>query len=188
MLYVIYLIRNQKLDCGDKMDAIINEYKKYGVDRFYKLHGHYYENPHKDIVESLLREARTQWKVEGNILDLCCGSGEVSNIFSDCNVEGIDPYTKELYEANTNNNCREMTFKDIVQHGLERQYDFVICSYAMHLCEKSMLPMLLYRISESSDNLVIITPHKKPNCNGDFFKESKRMKKERTLMIWYKNF
>lgn len=79
-----------------------------------------------------------------------------------------------------------MTFKDIVQNGIGKRYDFVICSYAMHLYEKSMLPMLLYRIGEISYNLVIITPHKKPNCNGGFFREIKRMKKERTCIVWYR--
>ena len=169
------------------MDAIINEYKKHGVDTFYRIHSMDYENPHKVIIENLLADAKTQWNITGSILDLCCGSGEVSNMFVECDVEGIDPYTKKLYEANTGNDCVEMTFKDIVQKGIAKHYDFVICSYAMHLCEKSMLPMLLYRISEASDNLVIITPHKKPNCNGDFFKEIRRMKKERTSIVWYRN-
>lgn len=167
------------------MDAILNEYKKHGVDEFYRLHSHDYENPHNDIIENLLVEAKSIWNIKGNILDLCCGSGEVSRMFKECNVEGLDPYTKELYEKNTANHCIEMTFKDIVRNGFERNYDFVICSYAMHLCEKSMLPMLLYRISEASENLIIITPHKKPNCNGKFFLERKRMKKERTNIILY---
>ncbi|MBQ7928075.1 MAG: class I SAM-dependent methyltransferase [Methanobrevibacter sp.] len=167
------------------MDAILNEYKKHGVDEFYRLHSHDYENPHNDIIENLLVEAKSVWNIKGNILDLCCGSGEVSRMFKECNVEGLDPYTKELYEKNTANHCIEMTFKDIVRNGFERNYDFVICSYAMHLCEKSMLPMLLYRISEASENLIIITPHKKPNCNGKFFLERKRMKKERTSIILY---
>lgn len=169
------------------MDAIVNEYKKHGVDNFYRLHGHDYENPHKSIIEYLLAEAKNEWNIKGNILDLCCGSGEVSNMFCECDVNGIDPYTKELYEANTNNDCVKMTFKDIVVKGIGKPYDFVICSYAMHLCEKSMLPMLLYRISEVTNNLVIITPHKKPNCNGEFFRELKRMKKERTSIVWYKS-
>lgn len=167
------------------MDAILNEYKKHGVDEFYRLHSHNYINPHKDRIENLLTEAKTIWNIKGSILDLCCGSGEVSRMFSECNVDGVDPFTKELYEANTNNNCIEMTFKDIVQNGFENRYDFVICSYAMHLCERSMLPMLLYWISEASNNLIIITPHKKPDCNGEFFKEAKRMKKERTSIILY---
>lgn len=169
------------------MDAIINEYKKYGVDTFYRLHSRDYENPHIDIIENLLSHAKTEWNISGNILDLCCGSGEVSHMLEDCNVDGIDPYTKELYEANTGNDCIPMTFKDIVENGIGKEYDFVICSYAMHLCEKSMLPMLLYRIGEVSDNLIIVTPHKKPDCNGNFFKEVSRIKKERRTIVLYKN-
>ena len=79
-----------------------------------------------------------------------------------------------------------MTFKDIVQNGIGKRYDFVICPYAMHLCEKSTLPIINYRIGQVSNNLVIITPHKKSNCNGNFFIEIKRMKKERTSIVWYK--
>lgn len=169
------------------MDAIINEYKKHGVDNFYKLHNHDYTNPHRDIVENLIDSAKSQWGISGNILDLCCGSGEVSACLAEFDVEGIDPYTYRLYEENTHNRCIQMTFKDIVQFGLEKDYDYIICSYAMHLCEKSMLPMLLYQLGVSTRNLIILTPHKKPDCRGPFFKEHKRLKYERTRMIWYES-
>lgn len=46
--------------------------------------------------------------------------------------------------------------------------------------------MLFNRISELNNNLVIITPHTKQNCNGEFFREIKRMKKEHTSIEWYK--
>lgn len=169
------------------MDAIINEYKKHGVDNFYRLHSHDYENPHKAVVEDLILDAKDKWHINGNVLDLCCGSGEVSNVLKDFDVEGLDAYTKELYEKNTNNRCIQMTFKDIVRFGLEKSYDNVICSYALHLCEKSMLPMLLYQISQASNNLFVVTPHKKPNCDGEFFKEKDRIKKERTTIVWYES-
>jgi SAM-dependent methyltransferase len=169
------------------MEAIINEYKRHGVDNFYRLHGSDYENPHRSIVESLILQAKDEWNLSGSILDLCCGSGEVSNVLKEFDVEGIDPYTCELYMKNTRNNCIQMSFKDIVRFGLGKRYDFIICSYAMHLCEPSMLAMLLYRIAESSNNLIIITPHKKPNCDGEFFKERTRMKKERTSIVWYES-
>lgn len=57
------------------MDAIISEYKKHHVDNFYRLHSHDYENPYKSIIEDLLAEAKIEWNIQGNILDLCCGSG-----------------------------------------------------------------------------------------------------------------
>lgn len=169
------------------MDAIVNEYKKHGVDNFYRLHAHDYENPHRAVVELIIKEAKDQWNIGGSVLDLCCGSGEVSNVLTDLDVEGLDPYTKELYEKNTGNDCIAMTFKDIVRFGLEKHYDNVICSYALHLCERSMLPVLLYQISQASNNLFVVTPHKKPNCDGDFFKEKARMKKERTSIVWYES-
>ncbi|WP_405284248.1 hypothetical protein [Methanobrevibacter sp.] len=86
-------------------------------------------------------------------------------------------------KKNTNNSCIPRPSKILFKMEL----DFVICSYAMHLCKKSILPILLYRIGEISNNRVIITPHKKPNCNGGFFREIKRMKKERTSIVWYRS-
>lgn len=169
------------------MDAIVNEYKRHGVDDFYRLHAHDYENPHRDVVEKIVRKAKDEWNIEGSVLDLCCGSGEVSNVLRDFDVEGLDAYTKKLYEQNTGNHCIEMTFKDIVRFGLEKHYDNVICSYALHLCERSMLPMLLYQISRASNNLFVITPHKKPDCDGDFFNRKASLKKERTSIVWYES-
>lgn len=90
-------------------------------------------------------------------------------------------------ESNTNKDCIPMTFRDIAQNGIEKQCDFVICSYEIYLFKKSVLPMLLYRICKVSNNLIIPTPHKKQNCNGEFFKEIKRLKQGRTSIIWYKN-
>jgi hypothetical protein len=56
-----------------------------------------------------------------------------------------------------------MSFKDIVNKGLP-SYNFscIICSFALHLCQPSMLPDLLWRLSEKSNFLVIISPSKFP--------------------------
>lgn len=168
------------------MNSIREGYKKYGVEKYYELHKEDYENPHEYTIKKLLLTAKKEWKIKGKILDLCCGSGEVSNCFKEFEVEGIDPYTKNLYEAKTNNKCKSMTFKDIVKKGINEKYDYVISSFGMHLCEESMLPMLLYRLSQISENLIIITPHKRPNCNGNYFKEIKRMKLDKVSIIHYK--
>ena len=80
------------------MDAIRNMYKNIGVDNFYKVYGNTYENPHKEIINHLLKDVN----IKGSILDLCCGSGEVTKNFSDKDIIGCDPYTYKLYEKNTN--------------------------------------------------------------------------------------
>ena len=47
-----------------------------------------------------------------------------------------------------------------------RRYDTIICSYAMHLCEESMLNNLLYQLSLIANTLIIITPHKRPEIKN----------------------
>ena len=83
------------------MDAIINEYKKHGVDAFYRIHGHDYENPHIDIVENLLKSAKEEWNINGDILDLCCGSGEVSHALEDCNGDFFREISRIKKERST---------------------------------------------------------------------------------------
>lgn len=169
------------------MNSVRNGYEELGVDNFYLLHKDDYNNPHERIIKELLNIAKNDWNLGDNLLDLCCGSGEVSRVFFDKNIEGIDPYTSKLYEKLTKRTCRNLSFKDIVENGLDSKYDTIICSFAMHLCEESMLPMLLWRLGESSDNLLILTPHKRPNCDGIYgWKKFKSIKLEKVNMVLYK--
>ena len=166
-------------------EAVRTGYEEHGVDNYYKIHRSDYSNPHKEIINELLTISK-KWNLGNNILDLCCGSGEVTKNFETYNIEGIDPYTYELYSKNTNRHCYNYSFKDIVQKGLPKNYDTVICSFAMHLCEESMLPSLLYRIGEKSNRLIILTPHKRPSCNGIYgWKEVNRIKIDKVSMILY---
>ena len=81
----------------------------------------------------------------------------------------------------------DLTFKEIVEYGIDETYDTIICSFAMHLCEESLLPMLLWRLGECSKNLLILTPHKRPDCNGIYgWKEINRLKKDKVNMVLYK--
>lgn len=126
-------------------------YNEHGLD-FYKNIP--YNNPHfvdiKFLVESNLNHIR------GTVLDMCCGNGEITSILKN-NCIGVDPYLYEKYKSNTGNYCLPYSFKDMIEKGLPK-VDTIICSYAIHLCCKSMLPMLLYSLSQSSDNLIIISP------------------------------
>lgn len=168
-------------------NSIRQGYEKFGVDNFYKIHQFDYKNPHEEIIQELLLFAKSNWNLGDHLLDLCCGSGEVSKIFLDKDIEGIDPYTFSVYKQNTHKNCRKMTFKNIIENGLNNHYDTIICSFAMHLCEESMLPLLLYRLGESSKNLLILTPHKRPDCEGIYgWKKSNCLKIEKVNMILYK--
>lgn len=170
------------------MESIRKGYEELGVDNYYEEHKDDYSNPHKIIIQKLLVYAKNNWKLGNNLLDLCCGSGEVSEIFLDKNIIGLDLYTKELYELRTNKKCYQLSFKDIVINGLENKYDTIICSFALHLCEESMLPILLYRLSQSSNKLLILTPHKRPDCNGiNGWQKSRILKEGKVSMILYEN-
>lgn len=169
------------------MNSVREGYEKLGIDNFYLIHKNDYNNPHEKIIKELLYFAKENWDLGNNLLDLCCGSGEVSRVFIDKNIEGIDPYTSELYKNLTKKNCKTLSFKDIVENGIDSKYDTIICSFAMHLCEESMLPMLLWRLGEVSNNLLILTPHKRPECDGIYgWKKVESIKKEKVNMILYK--
>lgn len=169
--------------------SIRKGYELLGVDSYYSKHKDDYCNPHKEIVQKLLLHAKENWNLGENILDLCCGSGEVTEVFMDRNIEGSDAYTCEAYTRNTGKKCYNLSFKDIVKHGLEKKYDTIICSFAMHLCEESMLPVLLYRLAEASEKLVILTPHKRPECDGiSGWRKVNSVKENRvTITLYEKN-
>ena len=76
------------------MEAIRNMYAQMGVDNFYKEHGNEYKNPHTEIINQLLSKV----DVGDKILDLCCGSGEVTKNFLNKDIIGCDPYTFNLYQ------------------------------------------------------------------------------------------
>lgn len=146
-------------------------YKTYGVDGFYiRMHDCYF-NPHINDINTLLEYSYENWKIGKSVLDLCCGGGEVTqkllSLDETINFLGVDPYTYNLYNKNTNKDSIAYNFKDICLGKLdEYKFDTIICSYALHLCEVSMLPLVLWQLSQISNQLIIITPHKRPECNG----------------------
>ena len=147
-------------------NAIRNEYAKIGVDKFYQLHSSDYRNPHEEIIKMLICTAQERGIVGKNVIDLCCGSGEVTMALNDCEVIGVDPYTSDAYYNRTGRKPIPLDFKNIAQGQLIGHYDSVICSFALHLCPISLLPMVLWRLGEISNTLIIISPNKKPDCDN----------------------
>ena len=145
------------------MDAIRNMYSELGVDDFYKEFGNEYKNPHSEIIKKLLADI----EVGDRLLDLCCGSGEVTRCFPEKHVIGCDPYTHDLYKKLTGREVLTFSFKDIALGALDNyRFDTVICSFALHLCEDSMLNPVLYRLATITKKLIILTPHKRPKINS----------------------
>lgn len=150
---------------------IHNEYKTIGVKSFYQLHNKDYINPHIAILNTVIDTVYEKWELGNKILDLCAGSGEVTlellKLDNSLEIIGLDPYTYELYRHNTHKDCFNLSFKDIAIKGLkDKNYDTIICSYALHLCDESMLHIVLWQLSQVSSQLIIITPHKRPECNN----------------------
>lgn len=207
--------------------GIRNCYSSMGVCNYYTNYGNSYRNPHElKIHQSLNKMLKDVNSNEicinfSRILDLCCGSGEMTLYFTNycnkhkliCNsIDGIDPYTYDAYEKRTLKICQKYTFKDIANGmisndeenesltstkiGIEnendtkdeneskcqsklvvkeiekekekenkKRYSLIVCSYALHLCKESLLPSVCYCLSMVGDNLMIITPHKRPQIS-----------------------
>jgi len=107
-----------------------------------------------------------------NILDLACGSGEVTLTLRErgCqHITGIDPYTYTAYEERTEQAALRFSFDDIASGAIsDHNYSLIICSYALHLVEKSKLPVLCYRLAQVSGSLLILTPHKRPDLKAEW--------------------
>lgn len=166
-------------------------YQELGIEDYYKKHNEDYTNHHYNSIKYLLKEYLKAHNIGKDILDLCCGSGEVTRILSEVgeyNIDGLDPYTGPAYKKNTGKDCLIHDFKDIVNGAIENErYDTVICSFAMHLCEESMLNNLLYQLSRITNKLIILTPHKRPEIKNWFKLEDEILYNKVKLRIYLKN-
>ncbi len=63
--------------------------------------------------------------------------------------------------------CLTFSFDDVIKGKLfdaigNAFFTSIICSFAMHLCPEKKLYALVQQLFRHSDNIVIITPHKRP--------------------------
>ena len=145
-------------------ESIRDQYSKMGVSTYYKKHKNDYINPHESRVQSCLN-----WTIDkidiGIFLDLACGNGEVSGYLKNkgyTNFKGCDPYFMEIFKNKFNTECYDLRFEDISKNSLPEKFDTIICSYAIHLCNKTYFNNLLWNLSINCKNLVIISPSKYP--------------------------
>jgi len=149
------------------MISIRSQYESHGVKLFYQEYFNEYKNPHEPIIHKIIEIVDDQWTVNfSNCLDLACGTGEITKILLKLgyeNIDACDAYSSEYYEKNVNRKCKVLSFDDII-HGKmdDMQYSIIICSFALHLLETSKLAIFLYKLSQISDQLLILSPHKKP--------------------------
>lgn len=141
-------------------------YEEFGVDAYYEHHAGNYVNPHERHVQSLVRQADALGVLGNRVLDLCCGSGEVTRCLPHRECTGVDPYLGRIYSSRTGRPVFDWSFRDIAMGRLTGQYDSVICSFALHLCPLSLLPQVLWNLARLSAALVVLSPHKRPDCDG----------------------
>lgn len=149
-------------------DAIRNQYRAHGVQGYYERFGADYRNPHEPHIRAALRQAAERWPLDTSaVLDLACGSGEVTlalRMLGVTNITGADPYTGAAYTARTGQTALPYTFEQIGAGALsEQHYSLIVCSFALHLMETSRLPTVAYQLGRMASQLLILTPHKRPD-------------------------
>lgn len=169
--------------------SIRHGYQELGVNNFYEKNAMSYSNPHEKRISNILSSFLLDHFHDKSIkiLDLCSGSGEITRIALNNDfkhVIGSDPFTSELYIKNTSKECLTLSFKEIAIGMLNYKFDLIICSFALHLAESSMLPSILYQLSLITNKLIVITPHKKPIIK-DFFSLKEEVYKDKVRLRYY---
>jgi SAM-dependent methyltransferase len=157
-------------DPPSRTPSIRGEYVEHGVRDYYAQHGDAYRNPHEPIIRELLAMAVGRWQLDLlHVLDLACGSGEVTLALRDLagegvgQINGIDPYTAAAYQARVGNAAETFSFEQIAGGALDgRSYSVIVCSFALHLVAESWLPALCYQLGQICHALIVLTPHKRP--------------------------
>lgn len=144
--------------------GIRDEYARLGVETYYQTKGDQYTNPHFEQVRQLLIENEKRIDYS-NALDFCCGSGEVSLVLRELGYPlptACDPYTHKAYQNNFDRTCLPFSFADVIRGKLKGQFSTIICSFALHLCPGKQHFPLVFNLFQCTDQLVVITPHKRP--------------------------
>jgi len=145
-------------------------YAVEGVEKYYTSHGDTYINPHELFISELLTKNKNRIDYS-KVLDLSCGSGEVTRTLQALgytDMLGCDPFTAKLYREKTGYDCLEYTFTDfllpqtLTDEHFKTRFSAIICSFALHLAPEKILYSFVQAIWQLSDALVIITPHKRP--------------------------
>ncbi|CAK9071521.1 unnamed protein product [Durusdinium trenchii] len=138
-----------------------------------------YVNPHEPRLSEALHIALDQWQEHLSsplrALDLACGSGEATLALEawlektqtgamEPVLEAADPYTFEAFERRVGRRCHHWSFQDVADGVLEEEpiYDLVLCSFALHLLERSWLTCTVSSLARRARLLVVATPHKRP--------------------------
>jgi hypothetical protein len=96
---------------------------------------------------------------EGRGVDPSPAKGQCNSL----RISACDAFTMRAFEAQTGLPCRQLTFEQIAAGALRGQsFSLIGCSFAMHLCPTTLLPVLLLELSQIARQLMILSPHKRP--------------------------
>src|SRR5688572_11403741 len=115
------------------MAASVREaYVQHGAEEWYARHGATYRNPHEEGVRLAIRSWVDRLPA-GRVLDLACGSGEVTLALREAGIapqqiDGCDPFTGEAYLERTGQQALSSRFEALAD-GLPRTYATVVCSF-----------------------------------------------------------
>jgi 2-polyprenyl-3-methyl-5-hydroxy-6-metoxy-1,4-benzoquinol methylase len=130
------------------------------------------------------------WSLDySSVLDLAAGGGEISRFLISKgydNIEGIDPYTHDLYKKVTGKECKKSTFEEIAMKGFNKEYSTIFCSYALHLIEPSYLETFLWQVQRSCKDFIILSPNKRPYIEDSFLIEFNNVKIGDVRVRWFK--
>lgn len=148
--------------------SVRSGYVDLGVEGYYLAHAADYRNPHEPAI-GLCLAALVQGRRPNlaQVLDLACGSGEVSLALRGlgaARVDGVDPYTGAAYLARTGQGAEAISFEMIADGALiGRRWSLIVCSFALHLLPASRLAGTLTQPALCAPELWVITPHKRPD-------------------------
>lgn len=155
-------------------DSVRAGYVEHGVEGYYARFGAEYRNPHEAAVREAIALAHVRAPLPlGRILDLACGSGEAALALLDLGAEdvtGCDPYTAAAWRARVDRPILPHTFADVAAGALDARprFDLIVCSFALHLAERSRLPGITWALARASRALLILSPHKRPAIDVGF--------------------
>ena len=164
------------------MLKIYNEYIKYGVDGYYKVHNKDYFNPHSQKIEDLYTKYLKEL-IDSNttILDVACGDGLIGRLVEKysnrCIIHGTDPYFNNKYTT------YNYSFEDIAIGKLQKKYDIAICCYAFHLINPKWIFNFLNELANVTNTFIIITPSKKISINHSSWSISKELRIDKITLI-----
>ena len=152
---------------------IRHEYEEHGIKGFYQQSGADYRNPHEPQIRQSIHAAVRDWNLDlTHVLDLAAGSGEATLALREAGatrIDGIDPFTFEAYLDRTGQAAGRESFEHIAAGALAgRNYSLIVCSFALHLIEPSRIPQVAYQLSTIGNELLILTPHKRPQIREEW--------------------